>query len=182
MAKIDVKHLVAKQEDEAKGFVLAKAIKVAPSPESSDAVMWADGEVAESDKGFKQGSKIQIDGDDYSLENQGKLLGHKVEGKKLVANGNDVAPFFGIGFVGVKRVKGVNVYIAKWYHKIQFGEPSDDFETKKENLEFGSSTIEGGMYLDSNKDWKTEEEFTTEAEAIAMIDELGGIAKSTPEA
>ena len=182
MAKIDVKHPVVKQEGVEKGFVLAKAIKVSASPESNDAVLWADGEAAESDKGFKQGSKIQIDGDDFSLANQGKLLGHKVEGNKMIANGDDVAPFFGFGFVGVKRVKGENVYVGKWYHKIQFGEPTDEFETKKESLEFGSSTIEGGMYLDSNLDWKTEGEFKTEAEALAFVDELAAIkTEATPE-
>jgi hypothetical protein len=88
----------------------------------------------------------------------------------VIANGNDVAPYVGIGFYGEVRRNNKTVYQAKWLFKAQFSEPNDETDTKGETVAFQTPTIEGTAFKLDNGDWKEQAEFETEKEAIAWVD------------
>ena len=53
------------------------------------------------------------------------------------------APYVGVGFVHVDRYKGTKSYIPYWYYKVQFSLGQRSFNTKGENLEFQTESLEG---------------------------------------
>ena len=107
------------------------------------------------------------------------LLGHQmdVSKKELVYDVNDVAPYVGIGAIGTSRRSGANVFVGKFYKKVQFGEPNDENSTKQETTTFGHDSIEGTILIPEDGIWKEEGEFKTEAEAEAWLKKKVGITE-----
>ncbi len=169
MAKIGLKRPVYKS-DTASG-VIGKAIQADISIETSDAKLYADDGIAESDSSFLSGT-ITLGIDDLSYETQAALLGHglSVDGE-ITASVDDVAPYVGVGFYGKKVNSGAKKWRAIWLHKVQFAEPEDTNATKGDAVEFGTATIEGTIMLDDNGEWKSEKTFDTEADAIAYLND-----------
>jgi len=172
MAKIGLKYPVYKGA--ASKGVIGKAIQADISITVNDVKLYADDAIAESDKSFKEG-KITLGIDDLSDEVQIAFLGHTVSGGEITAKGTDDSPYVGIGFYGVKKVNNVRKFRAIWLPKVQFAEPSDTNVTKGETVEFSTPVLEGMIMLDENGDWKKEETFATEAEAIAYLQAKSGV-------
>lgn len=174
MAKIGLKYPVYKSKN--KSGVIGKAIQADISISVNEVYLYADDGVAESDKSFQSGT-ITLGIDDLSDEIQVEFLGHTQDEEtgEITAKGNDENPYVGIGFYGVKKVKGARKYRAIWLPKVQFAEPEDTNSTKGDNIEFNTPTIEGTIMLDDNGVWKKENTFDTEADAIAYLEEKAGI-------
>lgn len=174
MAKIGVKYPVYKSAN--KSGVIGKAIQADISISTNEAKLYADDTVVESDRSFQSGT-ITFGIDDLSDEIQVEFLGHKKDEEtgEITANGNDRNPYVGVGFYSVKKVNGVKKYRAVWLTRVQFAEPEDTNATKGENVEFSTPTLEGTIMLDDNGDWKKENTFDTEAQAIAYLEEKAGI-------
>lgn len=173
MAKIGLKYPIYKSDSGA--GVIGKAIQADISIETSDAKLYADDGIAESDNSFLSGT-ITLGIDDLSDEIQAALFGHtlSVDGE-LTASADDVSPYVGIGFYGKKVVGGIKKWRAIWLHKVQFKEPEDTNATKGENIEFGTATTEGTIMLDDYGYWKSEKTFDNEADAIAYLHEKAGL-------
>lgn len=178
MAKIGLKYPVYKSAT--KHGVIGKAIQADISIDVNDAKLFADDDVAESDKSFKSGT-IKLGVDDLSDEIQTEFLGHAKDetSGEITANGNDNNPYVGIGFYGIKKVNDVRKFRAVWFPKVQFSEPEDTNKTKGESVEFNTPSLEGTIMLDNNGDWKKENTFDTEAEAKEYLQEKAGIT-TTP--
>ena len=58
--------------------------------------------------------------------------------------------------------------------KVKFSEPSQEDNTKGENVEFNTMEIEGTISALANGDWSEAKEFATKADAIAHIEGLLG--------
>lgn len=173
MAKIGLRYPVYKGAT-TQG-VIGKAIQADVTIETSEAKLYADDVIAESDKSFKSG-KIILGIDDLSDSIQKDLLGHSIDVTgEITANKNDQSNYVGIGFYGTKQVSGVKKYRAVWFPMVQFAEPGDSNKTKGENMEFSTPTIEGTIMLDDNGDWKKEKTFELESDAIAYLNAKAGI-------
>ena len=173
MAKIGLKYPVYKSD--AGAGVIGKAIQADISIETSDAKLYADDGIAESDTSFLSGT-ITLGIDDLSDEIQAALFGHTVSvDGEITASAEDVSPYVGVGFYGKKVVSGVKKWRAIWLHKVQFAEPEDTNATKGESVEFGTATTEGTIMLDDNGGWKSEKTFDNEADAIAYLNDKAGI-------
>lgn len=177
MAKVGVIYPVYKVDGVAAGKLMGKAITVTATATSNDVKLYADNGVAESDKSFVEGSVISVNTDHLSMEVLSDLLGHTyTEANGMVSNKDDVAPYVGFGFIG-NTIKGnVKGWVAKWYPKTQFGEPTDENATKADTVVFQTPTIEGCFYSDAEGNWKHEKEFATEEAAKAWLNEKAGIA------
>lgn len=174
MAKVGLKYPVYKSGT--KKGVIGKAIQADISIATNEVYLYADDQVAESDKSFRNGT-ITLIVDDLSDEIQTDFLGHaKAEGGELTAKGTDNSPYVGIGFYGIKKVNNVQKYRAVWFPKVQFAEPNDTNQTKGENTTFSTPTLTGTIMLDEDGKWKNEQTFATEAEAKAYLDGKAGIA------
>ena len=173
MAKIGLKYPVYKS-DTTQG-VIGKAIQADIAITSNDVPLYADDAIAESDKSFQTGT-ITLGIDDLRDVIQTELLGHAVNGgSEVVANVGDIAPYVGVGFYGTKRVNNVNKFRAIWLTKVQFAEPADTNATRAATVAFSTPVIIGTIMVDDNGDWKKEETFDTEADAIAYLNDKAGI-------
>lgn len=182
MKKIGLKHPVyAKYSDTTgspvytNGAVIAKAMSASIAINKNNSILYADDDIDEIDQSFISGTET-LGLNEFPHEVQAELLGHKIDGTgQMVANDNDISPYVGHGFYGKIRRNNANKWRAIWFHKVQFGEPNDETETKGESVVFQTPSIEGTIMKDINGDWKSEKVFDTEAEAIAWLDGKAGI-------
>lgn len=177
MAKIGLKYPVFGVLTEAVGGntysamkEIAKAIKADIKLQKSDAKLYANDGIAESDNSVTGGT-VSLEIDDLSDEVYTALMGHaKVsETAEIVAKGGDTSPYVGFGFYGAKMVNNVRKYRAIFIPKVKFAEPDDSNATKGENTSFQTQTIEGTIVLLDDGTWKFEQTFDTEAEAKAYL-------------
>lgn len=151
----------------------AKAISCNVSITNNNGALYADDAMAESDSSFQSGT-VTIGLDDENLEMMGILLGHTVTDGKMVRNANDVAPYVGLGRVVTKIVGGVHKYKVEFLNKVKFSEPSQEDNTKGENVEFGTIELEGTVSTLANGDWSDTKEFDTMTEAQTYLTSLFG--------
>ena len=152
----------------------AKAISCSVSITNNDVKLYADDALAESDTSFQSGT-VTIGIDDEDQATMADLLGHQVDGDGvMVRNANDTAPYVGLGRVVVKMVGGAYRYKVEFLSKVKFGEPSQDDNTKGENVEFATSEIEGTISTLADGEWSQTKTFTEKAEAIAFLEGLLG--------
>ena len=175
MAKIGLKYLVAKPVTGA-GSVIAKMIQADVSISIAEVKLYADDALSEMDASFQNGS-VSLGIDDLTAAIQVMLLGHTKDGTtdEITTNTDDNAPFVGIGFYGAKVKDGVKAYRALFFPKVKFTEPSENMATKGEVSTFGTDTIVGTIFPDAIGDWKKEQTFPTELEAVTYLNTKAGI-------
>lgn len=175
MANIGLRYPVYKKGEIA-GKVIAKAIQADIAISVNDVKLFADDILAETDKSFQSGT-ITYGVDDLSDVVYADLLGHSIDEttKEITSNIDDVAPYVGTGFYGVKKVNNVNKYRAVWLTKVQFAEPADTNSTKGETTVFNTPVLVGTIMVDDDGAWKTENTFDTEAEAKTYLEGKAGI-------
>lgn len=155
-----------------------KAITCNVSISNNDAKLYADNGLAESDTSFQSGTvTMGIDEDD--LETQAALLGHEITDGNLVRNANDAAPYVGLGRIVTKMVNGLYKYKVEFLNKVKFGEPSQEDNTKGENVEFGTVEIEGTVSTLTNGNWSVAQTFDTKQAAVTYLESLFGTATPT---
>ncbi len=149
-----------------------KAVSCNVDIENNDAELYADDGLAESDKSFKKGTvKMGIDEDD--TETMADLLGHNLsEEGEMIRNSDDIAPYVGLGRIITKMVAGKYKYKVEFLHKVKFAEPSQEDNTKGENLEFNTTELEGTVSKLANGDWSKTKTFDTKSEAITYLEGL----------
>lgn len=149
-----------------------KAVDCKVSIEKNNAELYADDGIAESDYSFKKGTialTVDDDGDTVFSE----VLGHKIgTDGEMIRNAEDIAPYVAIGRILTKMVSGVRQYKVEFLHKVKFTEPNTDEKTKGENIEFGTSAIEGTVHALDNGDWSKTKTFTDYDEASTYLDGL----------
>ena len=146
----------------------AKAISCNVSITNNNGTLYADDALAEADTSFQSGT-VTMGIDDEDLQTMAILLGHTITDGNLVRNANDVAPYVGLGRIVTKLVSGVYKYKVEFLCKVKFSEPSQDDNTKGENVEFGTTEIEGTVATLQNGDWSKAETFDTMAEAKTYL-------------
>lgn len=174
MAKINLFYpAYATLEAVAKTGVIGKAITANVSISSSDVKLFGDGGVAETDKSFQNGT-IDLTSTDLSFQNQADLLGKTLTEDELVSKDTDIAPYVKFGFIGANKVNNAVKYRAVILSKVQFGEPSDENDTKGETIEFKTHSLQGSVLVADDGEWKREKTFATLELAKAYINtELG---------
>lgn len=151
----------------------ARAISCNVEIENNSAVLYADDVVAESDTSFQSGT-VTIGIDDEDQATMAAMLGHEVDEQTgaMTRNANDVAPYIGLGRVIVKMINNVRKYKVEFLYKVKFGEPSQEDNTKGEELEFATSELEGTIAALANGNWSVTKTFDTSTEAIAYLEGL----------
>ena len=133
---------------------MAKAINADLSVEVAEGKLHADDAVDEVEREFVGGT-LTLGVNDISDEVQADLLGHTLaEDGTLYANADDSAPYVALGF-RCKKPGGKFKYI--WLYKVKFGEPSENYATKGENITFNTPTITGDiMRRPDDNNWKAQ--------------------------
>lgn len=151
----------------------AKAISCSVSITNNDVKLYADDALAEADRSFQSGT-VTMGIDDEDLQTMATLLGHTITDGNMVRNKNDVAPYVGLGRIVTKMVGGVYKYKVEFLNKVKFSEPSQEDNTKGENVEFGTTSIEGTIATLANGDWSDAQTFDTMTEAQTYLNSLFG--------
>lgn len=167
----------------ASGAILAKAISANIKIDTSDIKLYSDDVISETDRSFVGGT-ITLDADDLSDAVRIALLGYAegseidavTHAKELSSNSGTTPATVGVGFYGKRRKSGVDTWRAIWLKKVQFAEPTDDYSTKGESVEFKTPTLEGIVMVCADGKWKEEGTFSTEAGAIAWLNGKSGIS------
>lgn len=149
----------------------AKAISCNVSITNNSAVLYADDAVAESDYSFQSGTvTMGIDNEDQTTMSD--LLGHSVADGVMTRSATDTAPYVGFGRVIVLMVGGSYKYKVEFLYKVKFSEPSQENNTKGENLEFATTEVEGAVMALANGKWSVTKTFDTKDAAVAYLEGL----------
>lgn len=148
-----------------------KAVSFNFEPAKSDATLYADDGVAERDTRVTGGTATMgIDRlDDNTIST---LLGHTIDDGEVISNQNDVAPYVSVGRVARLMVGGVQKFRATFFALCQFSEPSDSDNTLGESVEFSTYELEGAVIMPKSGDWRKEQTFDTQADAVAYLEGL----------
>lgn len=168
------------------GMVVGKAIQGNLTWNRNDNPLYADDAIAENDNGATGGS-IELGTDDlldavraYLLGDEKVTVGTSPNTTTEYETTDEPAPYVGCGYVRVRIKNGVTSYQAVWYHKVQFGETTENAQTKGQTIEWQTPTITGrimGVQNDASGTirFRRRATFETLAAAVAWLDDKAGI-------
>lgn len=142
-----------------KGQLIGKSIKIDKSASFQTAELYADDELAESDKTFDTGT-LSINLADYGFDKadvlkvQALLFGHELIAadseagtpERLVKSADDVAPYLSAAYIKTRKLKNVVSYEVTVVYKVQFAPSSETAQTKEKSTTFNTPTAEGSFY------------------------------------
>ena len=172
------KPIIAKMnEDEktyGKPFAFGKAIGVQVTPSYAEGSLNADDAQAEYDKEFNY-ADVSLNTSTIPINAHEEMFGHKTsEDNEVTYNKDDQANYVGMGWVSVEKVDGVRSFVGNVLYKVKFTEPSEDYTTKGDSIEYKTPSISGRANANSDGDWKKTKKFTTEEEALEWINTMFG--------
>lgn len=118
--------------------------------------------------------ELSMELNDLAGDVYANLCGHTydTDTKKITIKTTDNSPYVGLGAIGNSTRSGKDVFVLKFYTKMQFSEPTDENSTETETIEFKHVTLEGTGYPDDSNTLKLEQEFETLEEAKTALDKL----------
>ena len=150
-----------------------KAVSFSFEPNVSDATLYADDSLAESDNRVT-GGNVTMGIDRYDNETMAEILGHEYnsETNEIISTINDVSPYIGVGRIAKIMVDNVQMYRATFLALCKMSEPSSTDNTMSESIEFSTYELAGTMAIPQNGTWRRENTFSTQAEAISYLEGL----------
>lgn len=150
-----------------------KAVSFSFEPTVSDAKLYADDSLAESDNRVT-GGNCTMGIDRMDAETMAEILGHTYDSDtgEVVSNVNDIAPYIGVGRIVRVMVDGTQKFRATFLAQCKFAEPSADDNTMGESVEFSTYELSGTMVVPANGTWRKEKIFTSQADAISYLEGL----------
>ncbi|WP_394912000.1 major tail protein [uncultured Robinsoniella sp.] len=178
MSKLGIQYVKYSKMDVAGKYTGPKSIGTLVTfngtPNKSEVEDWGDNGIVESDKSVTK-IALSMELNDLAGAVYADLCGHDYdeETKKVTVKSTDNSPYVGIGAIGNSVRSGVEVFVLKFYPKMQFSDPTDENGTGKETKEYKHTTIEGVGYPDTvTKEIKIEQEFDTLSAAVTALDAL----------
>lgn len=169
-----------------KGVVLGEAISAEVSFNRSTAKLYADDKLSDSDNSITGGT-IRTTTDDIDDEVLAQVMDMEVTEDGEYDETGDPSPYGGFGYVRSRKKKGKVRYTGMWIHKVQLGISSESANTKGEQTEYQTPTLEGdimGVVIDAGMKtrYRVRKTFETAEEAIAWVDAKANIgAESASE-
>lgn len=168
------------------GMVAGHAIRADLTYTRNNNPLYADDVIVEDDNGTT-GMTVEFELDKIVAAARELIQGVKA---KITGSGNNAvteyrvtdasAPYVGFGFYEMSRENGETLIKAHWVYKSIFGEPRRTRNTRRESIEWQTTTIQGhamGVRVDDTEDtvFETWVEFETEAEAVAWLNSKANI-------
>lgn len=198
MAIIGMRHVVAAEIDTytagaeptyKTGFDVGMAITGNLTINRNSNPLYADDTIAEDDNSITS-MELELGIDD--LDNDAQVGLGLVEEKTTGTGTSAVTVYYdtdeptknvGVGYMRVRRKRGVDVFQAVWTFSTRFGMSSENTQTKGENVEWQTPTINGrfvGLDVDGTGIYKfrKRQDFTTAAAAAAWLDSQAGITRT----
>lgn len=127
--------------------VFEKVIDEKFAPEYSSAELYANDALCESDYSFRKGT-LTITVSDDDDEFVAGLFGNSIDSteKEVIQNISDAAPECGYGHILPKVYGGVKKFKVEFFPRVKWTKITTDNKTRGENVEFGTSVLEGTVY------------------------------------
>lgn len=150
-----------------------KAVSFNFEPTNSDAKLYADDTLAESDS-RTTGGTCTMGIDRLDVETMAEILGHTYDSdtQEVVSNVNDIAPYIGVGRIVRIMVDGTQMFRATFLALCKFAEPSASDTTMGESVEFSTYELSGSVVIPTNGTWRIEKTFTSQSDAISYLEGL----------
>lgn len=151
-------------------LAFGKAIGLQVTPNYAEGSLNADDAQVEYDKEFNY-AEVTLNTSTIPIEAHEKMFGHKVNEGKTGAtfNKDDQAKYVGMGWISVEKVDGVRKFIGNVLYKVKFSEPSEDYSTKGDSIEYKTPSITGRAIANEDGDWKDFEAFDASEDALKWI-------------
>ena len=160
------------QEDGAHtdGFYVGPSAKLTVAASTNTTKDFGDNRAVVTDTSVTTGT-VSVEVNEFANKTYAEVLGHKYDAEKdiVICNSNDAAPYMGVACIGEST--GEKPYKAVIYPRVQFKEPTNEYETKTEQVSYTHTTLEGDFYTLDNGDYSIKAGFETEKEAKDFIDE-----------
>lgn len=158
-------------------FALGKAIGLQITPNYAEGSLFADDVQAEYDKAFSF-AEVTLNTSTIPVKAHEEMFGHTVsdeqEKKSIEYDVDDQNNYVGMGWITQEIVSGVRSFTGNFLYKVKFSEPSEDYSTKGENIEYKTPSISGRAVANEEGKWKSVEIFKTEKEAMDWINKKFG--------
>lgn len=151
-------------------FTLGKAVSMNVTPNYAEGSLNADDGQAEYDKEFNY-AEVSLGTSTIPIKAHEEMFGHTVseEDKEITMNANDESNYVGTGWISVEKIDGVRFYTANILPKVKYTEPSEEYATKGDSIEYKTPTISGRALKEDDGLWKKVKQLSTEKEATAYI-------------
>ena len=160
------------------GFRYSHAVSLSINPNYAEASLYGDDAQQEYEKSFTNAT-ISLGTTSTPIQAASVMFGHKVEGKKVTFKATDEANYVGMGIIAPERVDGVSQFVALIVLCAKFADSNEQYQTKGDQLQFNTPTIEGSaISADDDANWKVTEIFDKEEDAEAFIKEYLNIVDS----
>ena len=155
------------------GVAFGKAVSFSMSPNVAEASLYGDDILAESEKAVTSAT-LSLGTTDIPEKCKETMFGHKEgsEGtthKEYTYNVDDDSAYVGFAVVGVKKIDGKRIFEVQVFPKTQWKDPSVEIQTRGESTAFTTPSTEGTALPVDSGDYKYEQCFETESEAIEYI-------------
>lgn len=158
-----------------KPFAFGKAIGMNVTPTYAEGGLNADDAQAEYDKEFNY-AEVSLNTSTIPFEAYERMFGHTVEeqNKNVVFNKDDQASYIGQAWISVEKVDGVRKFIGNFLYKVKYAEPTEEYTTKGDAIEYKTPSITGRALAQDDGKWKETQSFVTEKEALDWINQKFG--------
>lgn len=149
-------------------FAFGKAIGLNVTPNYSEGSLNADDVQAEYDKEFNY-AEVTMNTSTVPLVAHDKMFGHKVNENAVDFNAYDEANYVGQAWIAPEKVDGKKYYTGNFLYKAKYSEPSEEYSTKGDSIEYKTPSISGRALAEDDGDWKATERFETPEKALEWI-------------
>lgn len=198
MAFVGMRYVVAAKLKEAEpgrapvydaGMVLGRGISADITYNRANNTLRADDVDAETDNGITGGT-LSIGVDDIADEAQAAIMAQEMTKDGEYDELGEADPYVGVGYIRVRRFKGVTSYVAYWIWKAQLGIASESAATKQDTIQWQTPTLSGNMMgVQPDESMKTKfrrrKTFTgenAEKDAYAWLNQMANIQTTEGEA
>lgn len=168
------------------GTVVGKAVKADITYTTIEGVLYADDAIAEYDRKI-QGVDISFEVDDMADMVKKTVFGYRLStgsgySSGVIMGANDETVHGGFGYYKTKVVNRTKLFVARWFYDTVFAETGESNETKGENINFQTTTVEGKalpVIGCGHDDFYETATFSDESAAVSWLHSKAGISDAS---
>lgn len=150
-------------------YAFGKAISITVTPNYAEGSLYADDIQSEYDKEFIS-ADTTLNTNTIPIVSRESVFGHKMNEQEIEFGADDEGNYVGVGWISVEKVDGKRSYTGNFMPKVKYTEPSEEYQTKGENIEYKTPSITGkALAEEEDQKWKYIKSFSTAKEALDYI-------------
>lgn len=158
------------------GTITQHVVSFKASSKKEAVELYAGDRLDESEDGATSGD-VSIDISQLDLKDEAALGGHTFDASNgMTCKDSDTAPYVRYAAIGVGKKNNVDFFRLVMYYKVKFGDPGDDFETKKKSATFKTHALQGTCTANSAGKTVDKKDFDTFDTALTAMKTFLGIA------